>query len=326
MASCMSSRRILLFCSISSISGFTAYQFYQGLVGGADRTQPTRSCGERILVKEIYDIYVGGIRQILHKCVQIACERPSQDLRLEKATHGSKPVYRIFYSGTTGVEFAKHSQCFGRLDIGHTYLFQGKAPAECTSCDAADKGGIGIDIEHSRIADSLIGEEYAKWEQCSGTQPYSLPYLKFAVASHLVAGVVDYEVDDKQQNRNDERGTESAFLDDGSEWRSDEEEYENDEASDDKTSETKDYEDETPETEDFENETLDGGASEVEDYNDETSNNGDLKDETLADEISEDEVPKNEASENTENAMEYNQGDADWDNESVSEEESEEIE
>ena len=63
-----------------------------------------------------------------------------------------------------------------------------------------EKVDVGVTVEHSRIIDGLICEEYAERQQHHGTQPHAFPHLDFAVTRHFLPRVVDDVIEDKQEH------------------------------------------------------------------------------------------------------------------------------
>ncbi len=71
----------------------------------------------------------------------------------------------------------------------------------------------------------LIGEEYTHRQQHGRTEPHTCGHGYLPVTGHLIARIVYDIVENKQQNRDNQRHTEATLADNGTERCADKEEY-----------------------------------------------------------------------------------------------------
>ena len=84
---------------------------------------------------------------------------------------------------------------------------------------------VEIEIEHDRVVVGLVCEEYCERRKHSRSDALTEPYCPHTASRHAVARILENIIHDEHQHGDNHRNAKSALTDDGTQGRTDKEEY-----------------------------------------------------------------------------------------------------
>ena len=105
-------------------------------------------------------------------------------------------------------------------------LLDGYAPFQPQSEESHEEVTVQVDVEDHGVFVGLVCEEDGSRYEHDGREAFCEPYGPCSEACHSESCIVEEEVYDVDDDGDDDWHSESSLAYDGSEWCSDEEEYE----------------------------------------------------------------------------------------------------
>ena len=84
---------------------------------------------------------------------------------------------------------------------------------------------VHVNVEHRGIAVGLECEEHSQRRQYGGGYQFAEQHCPVAVACHLHSRVLEDVIHDEHEHRDNHWHSQTSLADDGSQWGTDEEEY-----------------------------------------------------------------------------------------------------